>query len=68
MFLIWNFNFNSSFLCLMFNWMKEKNLNQASFHAKTKIDLDNPNNNSPLQKREGTEASFLYWLDWKSKH
>ena len=40
--------------------MKEKNLNQASFHAKTKIDLDNPNNNSPLQKREGTEASFLY--------
>ena len=26
------------------------------------------NNNSPLQKREGTGASFLYWLDWKSKH
>ena len=24
--------------------------------------------NSPLQKREGTGASFLYWLDWKSKH
>ena len=23
---------------------------------------------SPLQKREGTGASFLYWLDWKSKH
>ena len=21
----------------------------------------------PLQKREGTGASFLYWLDWKSK-
>ena len=24
--------------------------------------------NSPLQKREDTGASFLYWLDWKSKH
>ena len=24
--------------------------------------------NSPLQKRESTGASFLYWLDWKSKH
>ena len=24
--------------------------------------------NSPLQKREGTGASLLYWLDWKSKH
>ena len=23
---------------------------------------------SPLQKRESTEASFLYWLNWKSKH
>ena len=23
--------------------------------------------NSPLQKREGTGASFLYWLDWKLK-
>ena len=23
--------------------------------------------NRPLQKREGTGASFLYWLDWKSK-
>ena len=23
---------------------------------------------SPLQKREGTGVSFLYWLDWKSKH
>ena len=22
---------------------------------------------SPLQKRESTGASFLYWLDWKSK-
>ena len=25
------------------------------------------NLNSPLQKREGTGASFLYWLDWISK-
>ena len=25
-------------------------------------------NHSPLQKREGTGASFFYWLDWKSKH
>ena len=24
--------------------------------------------NSQLQKRESTEASFLYWLNWKSKH
>ena len=24
--------------------------------------------NSPLQKRERTGASFLDWLDWKSKH
>ena len=24
--------------------------------------------NSQLQKRESTGASFLYWLDWKSKH
>ena len=24
--------------------------------------------NSPLQKRESTGASFLYWLDWKSKN
>ena len=24
--------------------------------------------NSPLQKRESTGASLLYWLDWKSKH
>ena len=24
--------------------------------------------NSRFQKREGTGASFLYWLDWKSKH
>ena len=23
---------------------------------------------SPLQKHEGTGASLLYWLDWKSKH
>ena len=23
---------------------------------------------SPLQKRERTGTSFLYWLDWKSKH
>ena len=25
------------------------------------------NSNSPLQKGEGSGASFLYWLDWKSK-
>ena len=24
--------------------------------------------NSPLQKRERNGTSFLYWLDWKSKH
>ena len=24
--------------------------------------------NSPMQKRESSGASFLYWLDWKSKH
>ena len=24
--------------------------------------------NSPLQKRERSGISFLYWLDWKSKH
>ena len=25
-------------------------------------------NHNPLQKREETGASFLYWLDWESKH
>ena len=31
------------------------------------IQIYNPFN-SPLKKRERTGTSFLYWLDWKSKH
>ena len=30
--------------------------------------LPKKSSHSPLQKRESTGASFLYWLDWKSKH
>ena len=32
------------------------------------LPLKKKTNTSQLQKRESAGASFLYWLDWKSKH
>ena len=43
--------------------------NDVTDHLQLRIKTTNTSFfHSPLQKREGTGASFLYRLDWKSKH
>ena len=44
------------------------NIKGTNKDAKTYVGRSTTLHNSPLQKRAGTGASFLYWLDWESKH
>ena len=52
---------------LSFEW-SQKRVSPTNFKVRTTLFSVTNTINSPLQKREGTGASFLYWLDWKSKH
>ena len=40
----------------------------GNVHSGENLSQEKKRWNSPVQKREGTGVSFLYWLDWKSKH